>query len=193
MEKIRGYIAQIQEKLGSAVSSERDRRALLLLGVGAVVLILYLVVQSFSSSTERLEKKVAALDLELKKVKSLSVEYEQSTKRMSELAGKIKKHDEPLISLLEKVLVSENIQRTNFAIRDVNTRGSDEEEELYEEKSVDLELKKISLQDLVDILYRIQNQNSFLKVSNLNISKVKQADSVNVKLRVSTFDFKKVI
>lgn len=193
MDKIKNYAAQIREKLSTAVSSERDRRALLALGVGACILIVYLILQFFASSTERLEKKVAALDSELSQVKSLSVEYEASKKRMSELAGKIKKHDEPLISLLEKVLVAENIERNNFAIRDVNTRGSDEEDELYEEKSVDLELKKISLEDLVDILYKIQTQKSFLKVSNLNITKVKKADSVNVKLRVSSFEFKKVI
>ena len=193
IEKIKGYIAIGREKLQTVSSTERDRKAILLLGVVVCVLILYFVIHFFSSGTERLEKRARVLDSELRKVQTLSAEYEQFKKRISELARKIKKEDEPLISLMEKVLIAENIQRQNFSIRDVNTRGSDNED-LFEEKSVDVELKRISLDDLVNILYKIQTKQSFLKVSNLNITtKVKQADSINVKLRVSTFEFKQVI
>lgn len=193
IEKIKSFIALGREKIETVTSTERDRRAILLLGVVLCVIILYFVIHFFSSGTERLEKRARVLESELRKVQTLSAEYEGSKKRMSELAGKIKKEDEDLISLLEKVLIAENIQRQNFSIRDVNTRGSDEEE-LFEEKSVDVELKRISLEDLVDILYKIQTKQSFLKVSNLNITtKLKQAGSVNVKLRVSTFEFKQVI
>lgn len=193
LEKIRGYIALGREKLDGAVKTERDRRALLILGAAACVLIIYFVAHSFSSSTERLEKRAQVLESDLQKVETLSREYESSKVKVSELAGKIKKEDEPLISVLEKVLLSENIDRQSFSIRDVNTRGSDDEE-LFEEKSVDVELKRISLDDLVDILYKIQTKQSFLKVSNLNITtKVKNPESVNVKLRVSTFEIKQVI
>jgi hypothetical protein len=51
----------------------------------------------------------------------------------------------------------------------------------------------MSLKDLVDVLYKIQNAPSFLKVSNLNLStKFDKSDSMTVKLRVSTFRFKEV-
>lgn len=193
IEKIKSYIQLGRDKLLTVSSTERDRRAMLALGVVVCVLVLYFVIHFFSSGTHRLEKRAGVLESELRKVKILSAEYEQSKKKMSELAGKIKKEDEDLISLVEKVLLDENIERQNFSIRDVNTRGSDNED-LFEEKSVDVELKRISLDDLVDILYKIQTKQSFLKVSNLNITtKVKQPESVNVKLRVSTFEFKQVI
>ncbi len=79
-----------------------------------------------------------------------------------------------------------------FSIRDVNLRTSDSED-FYEERSIDVELKNISLKDLVDVLYKIQNAPSFLKVSNLNLStKFDRSDSLTVKLRVSTFRFKEV-
>jgi type II secretory pathway component PulM len=193
IERIKSLIAFGREKIQTVSSTQRDRRAILLLGVVVCVLILYFVIHFFSSGTERLEKRARVLESELRKVQALSAEFEQSKKTMSELARKITKEDEDLISLLEKILLAENLQRQNFSIRDVNTRGSDDEE-LFEEKSVDVELKRISLDDLVDILYKIQTKQSFLKVSNLSItSKLKQADSVNVKLRVSTFEFKQVI
>jgi len=193
VENIKGFIALLREKIQTISSTERDRRAIVLLGAVLFVLILYFIYHFFSSGTVRLEKRAKVLESELKKVLVLSAEYKDSKKRIVELAGKIKKDDEPLISLVEKILLAENIERKNFSIRDVNTRASDTED-FYKEKSVDVELKKITLNDLVDILYKIQAKRSFLKVSNLNITtKFRQAESVNVKLRISTFEFEQVI
>lgn len=193
IENIKSFIALVREKIQTVTSTERDRRAIMLLGAAVFVLIFYFIFHFFSSGTERLEKRAKVLESELKRVLVLSAEYEDSKKRIVELAGKIQKDDEPLISLVEKILLAENIERKNFSIRDVNTRGSDTED-FYEEKSVDVELKKITLKDLVDILYKVQTKQSFLKVSNLNITmKFNKADSINVKLRVSTFEFEQVI
>lgn len=193
IENIKSFIALVREKIQTVSSTERDRRAVMLLGAAVFVLIFYFVFHFFSSGTERLEKRAKVLESELKRVRVLSAEYEDSKRRIVELAGKIKKDDEPLISLVEKILLAENIERKNFSIRDVNTRASNTED-FYEEKSVDVELKKITLKDLVDILYKVQTKQSFLKVSNLNITmKFNKADSINVKLRISTFEFEQVI
>ncbi|MGB3365575.1 MAG: hypothetical protein WBB48_12445, partial [Thermodesulfobacteriota bacterium] len=113
-----------------------------------------------------------------------------------ELSSKIKKENEALISVVEKILLNKELDRKNFVIRDVNSRSnsrSDSADDFYEEKSVDIELNKISLDTLVDILYKLQNKPS-LKVSNLNISTKsnKSGSSMKVKLRVSTYEFKQV-
>lgn len=193
IEKIKVYIALMREKIQSVSSTQRDKRAILLLGAVAFLLALYFTYHFFSSGTVRLEKRSQSLETELGKVQALSSEYKESNKRLAELAGKIKREDEPLISLVEKILLAKSIERQNFSIRDVNTSRAPDAEDFYEEKSVDVELKKITLDDLVDILYKIQNNQSFLKVSNLNITtKYKNADSINVKLRVSTFEFEQV-
>ncbi len=112
-------------------------------------------------------------------------------KKIVELSSKTKKENEALISVVEKILLNEKLDRTNFSIRDVNSR-TNSNEDFYEEKSVDVELNRISLSNLVDILYKLQNKPS-LKVSNVNIStKLGKSDSMNVKLRVSTYEFKQV-
>ena len=124
-------------------------------------------------------------------VKALKAEYEASSKKIVELSSKIKKENEALISVVEKILLDENLDRKNFSIRDVNSR-SNSDEDFYEQKSVDVELDKISLDNLVDILYKLQNKPS-LRVSNLNIStKFDKAESMKVKLRVSTYEFKEL-
>jgi type II secretory pathway component PulM len=190
-QKIQDLIEKSREKFYSLTSTERDRRALLLGGSAIVIIVIYLVFHSYSSGMDHLQKRSAQLEKELREVKVLKAEYEDLNKKIVELSSKIKKENEALISVVEKILLNEKLDRTNFSIRDVNSR-TNSNEDFYEEKSVDVELNKISLSNLVDILYKLQNKPS-LKVSNVSIStKLGKSDSINVKLRVSTYEFKQV-
>ena len=190
-QKIQELIEKSREKFYSLTSTERDRRALLLGGSAIVIIVIYLVFHSYSSGTDHLQKRSAQLEKELREVIVLKAEYEDSNKKIVELSSKIKKENEALISVVEKILLNEKLDRTNFSIRDVNSR-TNSNEDFYEEKSVDVELNKISLSNLVDILYKLQNK-PLLKVSNVNIStKLGKSASINVKLRVSTYEFKQV-
>jgi type II secretory pathway component PulM len=190
-QKIQELIEKSREKFYSLTSTERDRRALLLGGSAIVIIVIYLVFHSYSSGMDHLQKRSAQLEKELREVKVLKAEYEDLNKKIVELSSKIKKENEALISVVEKILLNEKLDRTNFSIRDVNSR-TNSNEDFYEEKSVDVELNKISLSNLVDILYKLQNKPS-LKVSNVSIStKLGKSDSINVKLRVSTYEFKQV-
>ena len=195
MDSIRQKILELSEKFRekyyTLIATERDRRALVL-GVSVItVIVLYLVFHSYSSGIDSLQKRSVQLQKQLGEVKALKAEYEGSNKKIAELSSKIKKENEALISVVEKILLNEKLDRTNFSIRDVNSR-SNSDEDFYEEKSVDVELNKISLNTLVDIMYKLQNKPS-LKISNLNIStKFDKANSMKVKLRVSTYEFKQV-
>lgn len=190
-QKILELSEKFREKYYTLIATERDRRALVL-GVSVItVIVLYLVFHSYSSGIDSLQKRSVQLQKQLGEVKALKAEYEGSNKKIVELSSKIKKENEALISVVEKILLNEKLDRTNFSIRDVNSR-SNSDEDFYEEKSVDVELNKISLNTLVDIMYKLQNKPS-LKVSNLNIStKFDKANSMKVKLRVSTYEFKQV-
>lgn len=189
--KIQELNLKFREKFDTLVATERDRRALLLGGSAVVLIVIYLIFHSYSSGVENLQKRSVQLNKELQEVKTLKAEYEASEKKIQELSSKIKKENEALISVVEKILLNEKLDRKNFSIRDVNSR-SNSDEDFYEEKSVDIELDKISLNTLVDVLYKFQSRPS-LKVSNLNIStKYDKASSMKVKLRVSTYEFKQV-
>ncbi len=191
-ESIKRVLSELRERFSRLSSSERDIRAMRIGIAGLCLLIAYIVFHTFWSGAERLEKQVSQLETELERIENLRSEYEGSTKRIAELSNKIKKENEPLISVVEQILLDENIDRKNFSIKDVNLRTA-ESEDFFEEKSIDVELKDLSLKDLVDILYKLQNTPSFLKVSNLNIStKFNKSDSMTVKLRVSTFEFREL-
>jgi len=190
-QKIQELIEKAREKFDALIATERDRRTLLLASSAIIVIVIYLVFHSYSSGADSLQKSSVQLEKELQEIKALKAEYEDSQTKIAELSSKIKKENEDLISVVEKILLNEELDRKNFSIRDVNSR-SNSDEDFYEEKSVDVELNKLSLNALVDILYKLQNKPS-LKVSNLNIStKSDKSDSMKVKLRVSTYEFKQV-
>lgn len=192
IDRIKKVSGELRERIARLSSSERDVRAIRIGAAGICLIIIYVIFHSITSGTGRLEKQVRQLETELGRIENLRTEYEGSKQRMTELSSKIKEEREPLISVVEKILLEENIDRKNFSIKDVNLRTTDSED-FYEEKSIDVELKDLSLKDLIDILYKIQNTRSFLKVSNLNIStKFNKSDSMTVKLRVSTFEFREL-
>ena len=192
-EQFRDITGRLSERLADLTSSQRDRRAVLIGGVGLGLLILYLLLHSFSSGTSKLEKRAAQLEVDLQEIQQLRSEYQESKKKLKNIETNVKSENEALISVVEKILLKENINRSYFSIRDANSR-SNTNEEFYKETSVDVDLKKVSLDDLVNILYTIKSRPSFLKVSNLTINtKFDKSDSMNVKFRVSTFEFEQVI
>ena len=191
-QKIRELVEKARERFDSVVSTERDRRALMLGASAIVIVVIYLVFHSFSSGVDNLQKRYSQLEKELVEVKMLKAEYEDSKQEIAQLSSQIKKENEALISVVEKILLKQKLDRKNFSIRDVNSSRSNSDDDFYEEKSVDIELNRISLNTLVDVLYNLQNRPS-LKVSNLNIStKFDKSNSMKVKLRVSTYEFKQV-
>lgn len=191
LEKIHELIDKARVKFETIVSTERDKRALLIGSSAIVIVLVYLIFHSYSSGLDNLEKRYVQLEKELMEVKALKAEYETSNKKIEQLSSKIETENEALISVVEKILLDEKIERKNFSIRDVNSRSASEDD-FYEEKSVDVELNQLSLDNLVEILYKFQTKPS-LKVSNLNIStKYDKSSSMKVKLRVSTYEFKQV-
>jgi type II secretory pathway component PulM len=189
-EDLKGLVNQVYERIQRLAASERDRRALLFGGIGLIVLLIYIIFQFFSSGSAKLEKKAQALQADLKKIESLRTEYIESNRRIEELTKRVKTGDEDLISLVEKALVETQVERGRFSI----TSRTPTSGELYEETSVDVEIKKVPLNKAVDVLYKIQTKPSFLKISRFRIrTRFDDPNLVDVSFRVSTFKFKQVI
>jgi hypothetical protein len=186
-ENIRALINQAQGRIQRLTASDRDRRALLFGGIGVLALIVYIIFQSFLSGGGTLEKRAQTLQEELAKVKSLRAEYIESKRKINTITASIKRESSDLLPLVEKILVDEQVERGNFSI---NLRAPTSGD-LYEETSVDVDLRKIPLDKAVDVLYKIQTMPSFLRVSKLRLStRFNDPSLMDVSFRVSTFKFK---
>lgn len=187
-------VNEAREKyLRNAVSSERDKKILVVGVVCLLLFVLFFIYQSYSSQAAKYEKQAIALEQQLMKVKAISEDYRESRKRLESLTRSIKKEDEALISVLEKILVDNQIAREDFSIKDSNIRGSDTED-LYDVTSIQVDIRRVPLNKIIDVLYRIQTRKSFLKVSDLQMrTKFDKPELVDASFKLSTFEFKKVI
>jgi general secretion pathway protein M len=183
----------IRERIQQASTSKREKRAVIVSAIAISVFIIFIIFQFLASGTERLTKKVDALNSDLVKVENLRKQLDESNRLISQLTGSFKSGDEALISVVEEIVVNEQIDRGSFSIKDSNT-SAPAAEDLYNEKSVDVEIRKIPLSKIVDLLYKIQVRPSLLKASNLRIrTRFDNPDLVDVNFRISSFEFKKVI
>jgi len=193
VENIKGITNLIRDRIQRVSSSRRDKRALIISVFALSILLLFLIFQFFSSGTEKLAKKANVLESDLKRIGTLRNELLDANITISKITSSIKSGDEALISVVENILVGGGISRGNFSIKDSNPRAS-APDDLYNEKSVDVEIKKIPLNKIVDLLYKIQTRPSFLKVSKLRMrTRFDEPDLMDVNFRISSFKFKKVI
>ncbi|MDA2920036.1 hypothetical protein MYX76_11195 [Desulfobacterota bacterium AH_259_B03_O07] len=193
IENIKGITNLIRDRIQRVSSSRRDKRAVVISAFALSILLLFLIFQFFSSGTEKLAKKANVLESDLNRIGTLRNELVDANKTISKITSSIKSGDEALISVVEDILVRESISRGNFSIKDSNPRAP-AVDDLYNEKSVDVEIKKIPLNKMVDLLYKIQIRPSFLKVSKLRIrTRFDEPDLMDVNFRISNFKFEKVI
>ena len=193
IDSLKLFYHRIREKIQQISASKRDKRAVIISAIAISVFIIFIIFQFLSTGTERLTKKVGALNSDLEKIENLRKRLEESNRRISQLTSSYKSGDEALISVVEDILVNEQIDRGSFSIKDSNT-SAPATDDLYKEKSVDVEIRKIPLNKIVDLLYKVQVGRSLLKVWNLRIrTRFDNPDLIDVNFRISSFQFKKVI
>lgn len=195
IESLKLLYNRIRDRIQQVSTSKRDKRAVIVSVVAMSVFIIFMIFQFFASGTERLTKKVDVLNSDLEKIENLRKQLEESNRLISQLTSSFKSGDdgEALISVVEDILVNEQIDRGSFSIKDSNT-SAPAIDDLYNEKSIDVEIRKIPLNKIVDLLYKVQIRPSLLKVSNLRIrTRFDNPDLIDVNFRISSFEFKKVI
>ncbi len=169
-------------------SSQRDKKTVYI--VLAVVFLLVLIVfyNVFAGNSKKHQRQISALEENLVKVRSLAGEYRQKKRQLEQLSGAIKKEDESLISVIEKIFIDNGIRRNRFSIKDSKLDES-YSYELSGEATVQVELKEVPFKRVIDVLYSIQSRDSFLKVSNLRIrTKFNNSEMVDVSFKLSTFE-----
>ncbi len=192
-EKIKNIKEKLNEYIGKRDFSERDRRAIVLACVAVGFFIAFAVFSSFSAGSSKSKKTVTVLKQQLEQVKTLRKDYEYSKKTLEEITKSIKREDEALISVVEKVMLNNQIDRKTFSIKDSNSSSSGIDD-MYNESAVQVDIKRIPVEKVIDVLYAFQNRESFLKISNLKLrTKFDKSNLLDVSFRLSTFEFNKVI
>lgn len=193
IEKIKNLLEKIKEYTGNKEFSERDKRAIVIACAAVLFFIVFGVFSSFSSGSKKSKKTVKALREQLEEVKTARKEYEYSKQTLEDITKSIKREDEALISVVEKVMLDNQVDKKTFSIKDSNS-SSTGVDDMYNESAVQVDIKRIPIEKVIDILYAFQNRESFIKISNLVLkTKFDKSNSLDVSFRLSTFEFNKVI
>jgi len=168
----------------------REKRTLVAGGCVVVALLLYLLVISpYMSAMELLDRQIGKKTQELKEVVALQKEYERLKEKTRILEEMIRLTPGfSLLSFLENLATKNQIKTQIAYMRPLTTPGN----ERYKESSVEMKLEGITLKQLVDYLYQIEQSAQPIRIKRLNLAKKKGEGYLDVTLQASTFEPRRV-
>ncbi|HVN87848.1 MAG TPA: type II secretion system protein GspM [Candidatus Binatia bacterium] len=146
-------------------------RLLLVLAVGSVVLIsLYsFVFDPLVSGREALQKRIVAREKDLAEIQVQRVRYLEMLRQI-EANQAVLVRTEPNFSLFAHLqnAVTQVLSREHIASMNPTDKNLSDE---YQEQSVEIKLTAVTLQQLVDVMYRIEKGDVGLRISRLQVKK----------------------
>ncbi len=186
-ERLEELGSLLRGRLASVGVSDRDKRVLMLGGAAVAVVVALVVLQVLSSLNSGLERKARALRAQLEQVYALRQQYYDTRNRVTRMADAMRPPSQPLLSVIERLLVDERVERGSFSINSREPVAG----ELYDEISVDVKIQKIALDKVLDVVYRLQSGDTFLRISRFRMAtRFDDPNLLDVTFRVSAYNIK---
>ena len=166
--------------------SQREQRVLIGAGVLFAVLLVYLVVDSVLQGYEKLDDKIATKRGEVEKISRLREQYMQAHKQLEDIKAKLDQMEKgfSVLSFIEDLANKENIRNKIGSMKPKKNPLND----TYDENIVELQMDNVSLSELVDFIYKVENSGHLLKVKRLRVkTRYDDRDLLNVTLQVTTY------
>ena len=188
LEKTEPLTKRIRGLIERREFSERDVRAM---KIAAAVLVLFLVFSIYRAvfpAGSVIRSEVGLMRGQLNEIRAIKEEYRYSRDILAKVSGSMKEEKEALISVAEKTLIRNGIDRRSFSIKGTNpsVRGKG----IEREKAVLVRINKVPIPRVMNILYSFQKSKTILKVSDLRIkTRFDNPNLTDVSFRLSTFSF----
>ena len=166
--------------------SQRDQRVLIGAGAFLLLMLLYLGVDSVLLGYSNLEEKIAKKRAEVEKITRLRAQYMEAHKQLADIKAKLDQMEKgfSVLSFIEDLANKENIRENTGSVKPKKIPLNDR----YDESIVELKIDNVSLSELVDFIYKIENSGHLLKVKRLRIkTRYDNRDLLNVTLQVTTY------
>jgi len=166
--------------------SQRDQRVLIAAGAFFALMILYLGVDSVLQGYDKLEGKIVKKRVEVEKITRLREQYMVAHKQLTDIKKKLDQMEKgfSVLSFIEDLANKENIRENIGSMKPKKIPLNDD----YDESIVELKMDNVSLSELIDFIYKIENSGHLLKVKRLRIkTRYDNRDLLNVTLQVTTY------
>ena len=189
---VRGKTAPLAQRVRDLVGrrdfSPRDVRAIKIGAAAIAVLVVFSVYKAVFPGGSAVRSEVSQMRLQLNEIRAIKEEYRYSRDLLAKVSGSMKGEKEALISVAEKVLIRNGIDRRSFSIR--GTNPSVQGKGIKKERAVLVSINKVAVPRVLNILYSFQRSKTILRVSDLRIkTRFDNPNLTNVSFRLSTFSF----
>jgi type II secretory pathway component PulM len=164
------------------------REKILVIGaaVAVVLVLLYtLVIDPALASSARLDRQIRKAEQDLKALYTYQYEYQQQKQVLDSINAQLQQHKSfALFSRLEEV--ARNTGTRNKIDSMKPTTGSPSE--AYNEEAVEVRMEDVTLEELKQYLFQLEQSPQFVKVNRLYIKpRLNDRQRLSVTFRVSTF------
>jgi len=162
-------------------------RKILVGGIGCILaLSVYLfVISPYLTAINALDRRISAKSKELAEILTMKGEYlrlKENTRGLENVMRSARGFS--LLSFLENLAATNQLKTKIADMKPVTTPLS----ERFKETSVEMKLEDVTLKQLIDYLYQIEQAPQALQIKRIHITKKKDQTYLIVTLQVSTFE-----
>ena len=188
LEKTEPLARRVRGLIDRREFSARDVRALKIAAAALAVFILFSAYRAVFPGGSAVRSEVSQVRLQINEMRSIKEEYRYSRDVLAKVSGSMKEEKEALISVAEKALVRNGIDRRSFSIKGTNPSGRGKG--INRERAVLVKINKVPVPRVLNVLYTFQKSKTLLKVSDLRIkTRFDNPNLTDVSFRLSTFSF----
>ena len=188
LEKTEPLARRVRGLIDRREFSARDVRALKIAVAALAVFILFSAYRAVFPGGSAVRSEVSQVRLQINEMRSIKEEYRYSRDILANVSGSMKEEKEALISVAEKALVRNGIDRRSFSIKGTNPSGRGKG--INRERAVLVKINKVPVPRVLNVLYTFQKSKTLLKVSDLRIkTRFDNPNLTDVSFRLSTFSF----
>ena len=188
LEKTEPLARRVRGLIDRREFSARDVRALKIAAAALAVFILFSAYRAVFPGGSAVRSEVSQVRLQINEMRSIKEEYRYSRDILANVSGSMREEKEALISVAEKALVRNGIDRRSFSIKGTNPSGRGKG--INRERAVLVKINKVPVPRVLNVLYTFQKSKTLLKVSDLRIkTRFDNPNLTDVSFRLSTFSF----
>lgn len=168
----------------------REQLVIIIGGVISFFLIITtFIIKPAIDKANRLDKQIIQKRDAIKKIAELKEVYAKQVETINTINSKLEtgKKDFPILSFLEDTARQVGIKEKIVEMKPFEASVGEQ----YKESSVELKVDGITMNQLVEYLYKIEHSDKILNIKKLKLKKMaKNEQFIDVKFEVATFEIK---
>lgn len=164
------------------------RERVFVMGAGVAVLLIFLfimVIDPMLVYSKQLDKQMIAAQRDLQEIQKLQQDYQRQKSILDRLNSQLKRQKNfSMLSRLEELAKQTDTRGKILYIKPTVSSPND----AYEEESVEIKMEDVTLEQLIQYLFQIENSPQFMKIKRLYMKpRLDNRQLLSVIFRVSTF------